>query len=174
MIRHPCWRNGRVGHRHYSRIIDMDRRDFHKWTLAALSGVAAGCAKTATPPADSAAALAPGASMADAVVTETELLLIDEPHVCRGLNACKGLGKGGDNACAGQGACASVAEHACGGAHECKGQAGCGETPGMNACKTEGGCHVPLMDEVWPKARAAFEAAMKKSSREFGAAPAKT
>jgi len=160
----------------------MDRRDFHKWTLAALSGVAAGCAKpAATPPAGDAALAPPdaemanaGAEAADAGATDVDLLITDEPHVCRGLNACKGLGKGGDNACAGQGACASVADHACGGAHECKGQAGCGETPGMNACKAHGGCHVPLMDEVWPKARAAFEAAMKKSGKEVGAAPAKT
>lgn len=151
----------------------MDRRDFHKWTLAALSGVAAGCAKPATPPAGGAAVVPPGAGMADAVVTDAELLMLDEPHTCRGLNACKGLGKGGDNTCAGTGACASVAEHACSTQNECKGQGGCGENPGMNSCKGKGGCHIPLMEEIWPKARAAFEAAMKKSGKEFSAAPAK-
>jgi hypothetical protein len=149
----------------------MDRRDFHKWTLAAFGGVMAGCSKPAAPVVNTPP---PGSSMDDMLLTDAENLIIDEPHVCRGLNSCKGLGKGGDNACAGQGACASVAEHACGGAHECKGQAGCGETPGMNACKAEGGCHVPLMEEIWPKARAAFEAAMKKSGKEFGPAPAKS
>ena len=106
-------------------------------------------------------------------MTDAEQLILDEPHVCRGLNSCKGLGKGGENACAGQGACASVADHACGTQNECKGQGGCGELPGMNACKGQGACHVPLMDEIWPKARAAFEAAMKKSGKDVGAAPAK-
>lgn len=151
----------------------MDRREFSKWTLAALSGVAAGCGKGSGPQPvmKPAAGKTDSSAAGDAALTEAEQLIIDEPHVCRGLNSCKGLGKGGDNACAGQGACASVADHACGGAHECKGQAGCGETPGMNSCKSEGGCHVPLMEEVWPKARAAFEAAMKKTGKEFGPAP---
>ena len=152
----------------------MDRRDFHKWTLAAFGGAVSGCAKpAATPPAGGTAATPPGSSMADAAMTDAEQLILDEPHVCRGLNACKGLGKGGDNTCAGQGVCASVADHACGTQNECKGQGGCGEAPGMNSCKGQGACHVPLMDEIWPKARAAFEAAMKKSGKEVGAAPAK-
>ncbi|MFV1996134.1 MAG: hypothetical protein ACC661_11920, partial [Verrucomicrobiales bacterium] len=30
--------------------------------------------------------------------------LLNEPHVCRGLNTCKGKGQGGENTCAGQGA----------------------------------------------------------------------
>ncbi len=154
----------------------LDRRDFQKWTLAAFAGFAAGgalgCGKPmgrgpgpmiTAPPAGDASALTP-----------QEELLVDDLHVCRGLNTCKGLGRSKENECAGQGTCASVADHACGGAHECKGQAGCGELPGQNACKAEGGCHVPLMDEVWQKARTAFETAMKKKGKEVGSAPAKS
>lgn len=155
----------------------MHRRDFHRWTLAALGGMAAGCAQqpAAPPPAAPTTGTTPAspAPEGDAVV-DVDQLLMNEPHVCRGLNACKGLGKGGDNSCAGTGACASVAEHACAGENECKGQGGCGENPGMNSCKGKGGCHVPLMDEAWTKARTAFEAAMKKAGKEVGAAPAKT
>lgn len=153
----------------------LDRRDFQKWTLAAFAGFAAGntlgCAKPAAAPAPAAPATT-GTGDATALTPQEELL-VDDLHVCRGLNTCKGLGRSKENECAGQGTCASVADHACGGAHECKGQAGCGELPGQNACKAEGGCHVPLMDEVWDKARSAFETAMKKKGKTVGAAPAK-
>jgi hypothetical protein len=57
--------------------------------------------------------------------------------------------------------------------NDCKGQGGCGENPGSNSCKGKGGCHVPLMDEAWTKARAGFEAAMKKQGKTIGEAPAK-
>ena len=106
-------------------------------------------------------------------LTAEEQLLVDDKHVCRGLNTCKGLGRSKENACAGQGTCASIADHACAQQNECKGQGGCGADPAFNACKGMGGCHVPLMDEAWTKARAAFEAAMKKSGKTVGAAPAK-
>lgn len=157
----------------------IDRRDFQKWTLAAFAGLAAGgtlgCSTEAKPTTSGTTPPAPPAGATDvAVLTPQEELLVAEPHVCRGLNTCKGLGRSKDNECAGQGTCASVADHACGGAHECKGQAGCGELPGQNACKAEGGCHVPLMDEVWDKARAAFETAMKKKGKDVGPAPAKS
>ncbi|HET6423366.1 MAG TPA: hypothetical protein VFG20_06765 [Planctomycetaceae bacterium] len=155
----------------------LDRREFQQWTLAALAGLTAGgtlgCggrAGNAPAPTATAPASTPTATVA---LTPQEELLVDDLHVCRGLNTCKGRGRSKDNACAGQGTCASVADHACGGAHECKGQAGCGELPGQNACKTEGGCHVPLMDEVWDKARTAFETAMKKQGKTVGTAPAK-
>jgi hypothetical protein len=166
--------------------MNLDRRNFHKVSLAALSGLvsgAAGCGKPGAPPAAPPA----GSSMEDALsqptegaaldvatdLTPQEQLLVDDKHVCRGLNTCKGLGRSKDNSCAGQGSCASIADHACAQQNECKGQGGCGEDPGFNACKGMGGCHVPLMDEAWTKARTAFEAAMKKSGKSVGVAPAK-
>ena len=107
-------------------------------------------------------------------LTEAEEILLAEPHVCRGLNTCKGLGRGGDNTCAGTGACASIADHACATQNECKGQGGCGSNPGMNACKGEGGCHIPLMEDAWKRARQTLEGALKKQGKEIGAAPAAT
>ena len=100
-----------------------------------------------------------------------------KPHVCRGLNTCKGKGgcgaTKGKNACAGQGGCATAAKHDCKGQNACKGEGGCGATPGKNACKGKGSCAVPLSDKTWAKARATFEAAMKKAGKEFGSAPPK-
>ncbi len=155
----------------------IDRRDFQKWTLAAFAGFAAGgtlgCSGESKPPATT-TTIPPAGPTEIGLLTPQEELLVDDKHVCRGLNTCKGLGRSKENECAGQGTCASVADHGCGGAHECKGQAGCGELPGQNACKAEGGCHVPLMDEVWDKARSAFETAMKKKGKTVGAAPAKS
>lgn len=100
-------------------------------------------------------------------------LLLKEPHVCRGLNACKGKGAGEKNACGGQGACASAEHHECKGQNECKGQGGCGEYPGQNACKSKGECAVPLKAKAWKNARKAFEVQMKKAGHEFGDAPKK-
>ena len=158
---------------------DLNRRDFHKLTAAAfsglLAGLAAGCGSDETaenqqPPSPAAEETS---GTAGGQLTEAEEILLAEPHVCRGLNACKGQGKGGENACAGQGACASTAAaHMCAGQNACKGQGGCGSNPGMNACKGQGGCSVPLMEHAWDTARKAFETAMKKQGKEFGAAPA--
>ena len=55
-----------------------------------------------------------------------------------------------------------------------KGQGGCGEHPGENTCKAKGSCEVPLKDKAWDKARANFEAAMKKAGKKFGPAPKKS
>jgi len=149
----------------------MDRRDFHKLTVAALGGMiagtTAGCGTTPPTPGSG------GTEPAAVTLTEAETLILDEPHTCRGLNSCKGLGRSKDNACAGQGTCASIPDTTCGGNNACKGQGGCGADPGMNSCKGKGGCHVPLMDEAWKTARKAFEGAMTKSGKKFGAAPAK-
>jgi len=152
----------------------FDRRDFHKLTVAALGGMIAGTTigcRDATTPAPGTAQVEP----ADGTValTDAEKLIIDDPHTCRGLNTCKGQGRGKDNACAGQGTCASIADATCAGNNKCKGQGGCGELPGMNSCEGKGGCHIPLMDEAWITARAAFEGAMKKTGKTVGAAPAK-
>jgi putative oxidoreductase len=96
-----------------------------------------------------------------------------ESHLCRGLNSCKGKGKGGHNACSGQGACATVARHACNGLNECKGLGGCSEHPGENQCKGQGGCAVPLKASTWDKARRKFEENMAGRGIKVGPAPAK-
>src|SRR5439155_864190 len=51
-------------------------------------------------------------------------LLLQEPHVCRGLNTCKGKAKGGKNDCAGMGQCATAKAHTCGGDNACAGLGG--------------------------------------------------
>jgi hypothetical protein len=99
--------------------------------------------------------------------------LLQEPHVCRGLNTCKGKGKNGKNACAGRGECATANKHGCHGANECLGQGGCGAHPGENACKGRGACAVPLKEKTWKKARARFEELMKQAGKKVGPAPAK-
>ncbi len=131
---------------------NVSRRDFGKLTLAAFGGVVAGS------------------------MLGGKLLFADEKaatkadaHACCGLNACKGQGKGGDNSCAGQGGCATAEAHGCAGSNACKGQ---GET-GDNSCKGKGSCAVPIKDEgKWKKARAHYEASMKKAGKKVGAAPA--
>jgi hypothetical protein len=136
----------------------IDRRRFHELTAAALGGLAAGavigCGGTDQP----AAGPGDGKAVADA-------------HLCRGLNECKGKGKGGDNACRGQGACATAKEHSCSGQNECKGLGGCGASPGENSCKGKGGCAVPLMESAWDKVRAKKEEEWKGKNAEFGTAP---
>ena len=139
----------------------LDRRDFHKLTTAALGGLAAG----AMVGCGSGPAAGPGAE-----VTPTRG---PEIHLCRGLNDCKGLGKGGDNACRGQGACATAKEASCGGNNECKGLGGCGEKVGANECKGQGGCHIPLMEDAWETLRRKKEAEWSEKKLEFAAAPAK-
>jgi len=154
---------------------DLPRRDFHKLSLSAFSGLllgTLGCSdKKGDKPAAQQDAANPGADEAGAVVLD-EKLLLDEPHVCRGLNACKGIGKGGDNACAGQGTCATAVEHTCHYENDCKGQGGCGGSAGQNACKEKGECGVPLGDGTWKKVRAKFEELMAKEGKKVGPAPA--
>src|SRR5262249_27543357 len=63
------------------------RRDFsQQLTLAALGGLAAGSIRQ-----DS-------SKPALKINVDPALLLDADPHVCRGLNSCKGKGKGGGNA----------------------------------------------------------------------------
>lgn len=140
----------------------LNRRDFERLTLAALGGLAAGCQEQPKP--------APVAKAEDGKADDINPML-DEPHVCRGLNTCKGHGS---NSCAGRSDCASKEiAHSCGSQNACKGQGGCGQNPGENACKGQGGCHVPLMDEIWDQARKRFEELMAKAGKEVGPAPAK-
>jgi len=98
-------------------------------------------------------------------------LLLKEPHVCRGLNACKGTDPSKKNSCAGVGNCATAKAHDCKGMNECKGQSGCGEKPGENACKGKGECAVPLSEKAWKTARKNYETAMTKAGKKFGDAP---
>jgi hypothetical protein len=142
----------------------MNRRDFTRLAAAALGGMVAGASLAR---ADEKKADKPKKKDVD------KPLLLQEPNVCRGLNTCKGKGKGGKNDCAGMGACATAKAHTCGGENDCAGLGGCGAKPGENACKGKGDCHVPLEAKAWDKARKNFEAAMKKADKKFGDAPKK-
>jgi hypothetical protein len=152
----------------------LNRRDVHRLALAALGGLVtgsiAGCGGSPTTPGKAASAdtgKGPGA-----VAKGSRLL--EDPHVCRGINTCKNKGKKGTtNECAGQAHCATVAAHDCNGMNDCKGQGGCGEHPGENECKGKGGCEVPLSDKTWPKARKRFEQLMTQAGKKFGDAPPK-
>jgi len=130
---------------------NVSRRDFGKLALAAFGGVMA------------------GSVLSSKLVSAAEKAMPKaDAHACCGLNACKGQGKGGDNACAGQGGCATTEAHSCSGSNACKGQGGTAD----NACKGKGSCSVPIKGDGWKKARAHYEASMKKSGKKFGAAPA--
>lgn len=137
------------------KMDDVSRRDFGKLTLAAFGGVLAGSLLTGR------ALLAAEGAAAGAA----------DKHLCCGLNSCKAEGASGKNDCAGQGSCATVQAHSCSGMNDCKGLGG-GDNPGVNDCKGKGGCNVPLAGDGWKKARANFEASMKKAGKKFGAAPA--
>jgi hypothetical protein len=145
----------------------LNRRDLHRLALAALGGLTAGAVVGCGGPTK--APTAEKDKEADALPR-----LLQDPHVCRGINTCKNKGKKGTtNECAGQAHCATVAAHDCNGMNACKGQGGCGEHPGENECKGKGGCEVPLSDKTWPKARKRFEELMTKAGKKFGDAPAK-
>src|SRR5438270_5940050 len=121
---------------------DVSRRDFGKLALAAFGGVVAGSVL--------------GGSLLSA---DEKAGAKADAHACCGLNACKGQGKGGDNACAGQGGCSTTEAHGCAGSNACKGQGGTGD----NACKGKGSCSVPIKGDNWKKARSHYEASMKKA-----------
>ena len=143
---------------------DLNRRDFSRLTAAAVGGLMAG------------ASLGASALGADDKVPKKDKKknpMLGEPHVCRGINMCKGLGADKKNACAGQGTCATAKEHLCHFMNECRGQGGCGAKPGENECKGKGECGVPMSSKAWQKARKRFEELMKKEGKEVGPAPAK-
>ncbi len=167
----------------------MNRRNFTRLFAAALGGIAAGTlvgcggkkdgdkkdGKTA-PTGGQGSGTSQGGS-ADNVLKATadvdpSLLVSGDKNVCRGLNTCKGKGKG-DHSCAGQGACATVDTHVCQGMNDCKGHGGCGEHPGQNTCKGKGACAVPLTSKTWAKARAKFEQVASVKGMKVGPAPAK-
>jgi hypothetical protein len=131
---------------------NVSRRDLGKLALAAFGGVVAGSLL--------------GGSLLSA--DEKKAAAKADAHACCGLNACKGQGKGGDNACAGQGSCATTEAHGCAGSNACKGLGGTAD----NDCKGKGSCSVPITGDNWKKARAHYEASMKKAGKKFGASPA--
>src|SRR5690606_24770990 len=99
----------------------IDRRVFHQLTTAALLGAVAGTSEevVAQPPAPE----------SKAKPVDRRNLLLLEPNICRGLNVCKGKGRGdgqgGPNRCVGMSVCATVAAHTCAGNNECRGQGAC-------------------------------------------------
>ena len=135
---------------------EPNRRDFVRLTAAAVGGILAGLST---------------ASAAEEKAKEEKNPLLSDKHVCRGINTCKGKGKGEKNDCAGMGACATAKAHTCKGENDCKGQGGCGEHVGENACKGKGECAVPLDAKAWSKARKRFEVLMNKADKKFGPAP---
>ena len=132
---------------------ELSRRDFGKLTVAAWSGLVAG-------------SLLGGRDL-HAAEKATASPMLRDPHICCGLNTCKGHGKGADNDCAGMGHCATAQAHGCNGENQCAGQGQSGE----NSCKGKGTCAVPVTGDAWKKARANFETAMTKAGKKFGAAP---
>jgi hypothetical protein len=145
------------------QLSDPNRRDFSKWAAAAVGGLLAGLGASRAVAADE-------PKMKD----PKKPLLLQEPHICRGLNpTCKSEYKGKKNDCAGQAFGPTIKDHKCKGMNDCAGEGGCGEHPGENTCKGKGECAVPLSDKAWEKARKNFEAAMKKAEKKFGDAPKK-
>jgi hypothetical protein len=142
---------------------ELNRRDFQRLTAAAFGGMLAGLA------VESSAFGEDKPPQKD----KSKNAMLGEPHVCRGINMCKALGAGKQNACAGQGTCATAKAHSCHADNECRGQGGCGAKPGENNCKGMGECGVPLSDKSWKKARARFEELMAKEGKKVGPAPKK-
>jgi len=156
----------------------FSRRDFYKLSTAAFGGMVVGSAACASAQDGEAEGAKKeggkkGGDGEKPKVSVDPVLLVMEPHVCRGLNQCKTKGAKGENACAGQGACAAVEKHSCVGQNDCKGQGGCGGYPGQNTCKGKGHCAVPLGDEAWSLARKQFEQLMKELDKKVGDAPSK-
>jgi hypothetical protein len=135
---------------------DLSRRNFGKLALAALAGISAGASV---------------AARADDKKPAEKSPLLNDPHVCRGLNTCKAKGVDKKNSCSGTGQCATVSKHVCGSQNQCKGQGGCGARPGENTCKEQGECSIPLHTSAWKKARARYEELMKAEGKKFGSAP---
>jgi hypothetical protein len=160
----------------------LSRRDLHRLAFAALGGLVAGtlagCGGNPAPEKKAATAdktdKAETKKDKEVAADDATPRLLQDPHVCRGINTCKNKGKKGTtNDCAGRAHCATVVAHDCNGMNDCKGMGGCGEHPGENGCKGKGGCEVPLSDKTWPKARKRFEELMTQAGKKFGDAPPK-
>src|SRR5260370_32123017 len=103
----------------------LNRRDVIHLGVAAmgglLAGTLAGCTSKPTGGGKPDAGKMPSAG------AEKTSLLLNDPHVCRGINTCKNKGKKGTtNECAGQPSCATVASHDCHGMKNSKGHGGLG------------------------------------------------
>lgn len=146
----------------------VNRRDFTKLTALAMGGMMAGSlvgCGTKTEKTPEPAAGKTGTDTTQAGGKDDVLAAWSGKHVCRGLNACKGKGKGGDNECAGHGKCFTANEHTCHYENECKYQGGCGESVASNECKEKGECGVPLSEATWEKAYKKFKADMTKAGK---------
>lgn len=145
---------------------NVNRRDFNRLTVAAMGGLMAGsfagCGGDKTGKTE---AKTGENAEGQGGENNVDLSAWTGKHVCRGLNACKGQGKGGKNACAGQGECATVEHHSCGGQNTCKNLGGCGDTAASNDCKGQGGCHVPLMKSAYETAYKKFKADMEAAGK---------
>lgn len=175
--------------------VDNGRRGFNSWFAMAFSGLVTGVVglvqnapaqdRPPPPPGEGDGGQSQPAQPAGSKkkpVDSTNLFL-SEPHVCRGLNTCKGKGADGKNACAGQGICATAPHHLCKGNNECRGLGACEEGtwpqhqpeyPGENTCKGKGGCEVPMYPnraKMWIKARNRFGAIMADMGKRIGYPP---
>jgi len=150
---------------------NLSRRDFHKLTSAALSGMVAGSI-TGCSSGKNAPNAGAGSDKGTPKDSGQEVAVATEVHACRGLNECKGQGADGKNTCAGQGTCHTAKAHDCAMMNDCKHQGGCGTAPGYNDCKGMGGCAIPTQGGMWEKARARLEEDMKAKGTPVGAAPA--
>ena len=162
-----------------SEPASMDRRTFSQLTTAAFLGMVAGAEEDAN------AQPAPLKAKVKPVDRRNPFLV--EPNICRGLNVCKGKGRGdgagGPNQCVGMSVCATVSTHTCAGNNDCRGQGACdvGDPaiyevgyPGENTCKAKGACGVPIpieKDHIWRQARRRFEAIIKDAGGNAGPAP---
>ena len=156
----------------------MNRRELNQLLAAALGGLLtgtyAGCSGNPAGSGGSGASAPMKPGTAPPAADGNLPSLLEDPHVCRGINTCQNKGKRGTtNSCAGQAQCATVAAHDCNGMNDCKGQGGCGEHPGENECSGKGAGAVPLSDKTWPRARRRFEELMTAAGKKFSDPPAK-
>lgn len=145
----------------------MNRRSFTKLSAAAFGGLLAGSRLVNAE--DKKDEPKPG--------PKKGVRVLQEPHTCRGLNACKGRGgcgaTKGKNSCAGTSECATAKHHACKGKNDCANQGGCGNLVGINDCKGHGECAVPLSDAAWGRARIRLQRQFAADGKTLGEAPKK-
>jgi hypothetical protein len=166
----------------------LNRRNFHELIAAAIAGViAAESVEAQQPGPQDEQPQRPGQKGPPVKKADVGNPLLQEPNVCRGLNTCKGKGRGGieggPNACAGTSVCATAPAHICAGHNTCRGLGACDQGtpgkheidyPGENTCKARGACGVPVpieKDVIWRKARMRFETLMADAGKKFGPAP---
>jgi hypothetical protein len=148
---------------------NVNRRDFTKLSIAAMGGMMAGslvgCGDKKSPDGETADKSGSEPPAEGGGKGDDALAAWTDHHVCQGLNACEGKGKGGDNKCAGLGKCFTANEHTCHAENECKYQGGCHESVASNECKGKGECAVPLSESTWERAYKKFKADMEKAGK---------